>query len=146
MDGLPTLVRPQSPSVADAFPANDDEIPTPRRPASGIWVKVEEDPIPLVVRWVDPQGILAELRGDPVPIVPPANHTMEILPWDDVEIVEDRVQLQALLMPPSLYAPLPVLPVKTSKAIPQAVLFAAAVLVGFGCAALGFMGVLAVFG
>ena len=48
--------------------------------------------------------------------------------------------------PPSLYAPLPVFSVKTSKPIAQSILFVAAILLGFGCAALGFLGVLAVFG
>lgn len=145
LDGLPTLVRRSS--LPD--PEETLEQPSNARRPSGIWIRRDdavELAIPLVVRWIDPQAIIEELRLDPRPSIPPENHTMDVLPWD-LELVEDSIALQEMLKPPSMYAPLPILPVKMpSRPIPQAVLFAAAVLVGFGCAALGFLSVLALIG
>ncbi len=147
LDGLPTLVRTQC-SWAESIP-DPEETLEQRHPPSGIWIRRDdavELAIQLVVRWIDPNDIIEELRLDPRPTIPPENRTMDVLPWD-VEVVEDSIALQEMLKPPSLYAPLPILPVKMpSRPIPQAVLFAAAMLLGFGCAALGFLSVLALMG
>jgi hypothetical protein len=52
-----------------------------------------------------------------------------------------------MLEPPSMCAPLAIFPVKMpSRPIPRIVLFAAAMLLGVGCAALGFLSVLALMG
>jgi hypothetical protein len=142
LDGLPTLVKTHS--IPDP-----EETLEQRRPQSGIWLKRDDAvdlAIPLVVRWIDPSVIIEEFWLEPRPTIPPENHTMDVLPWD-VEVVEDSAALQEMLKPPSMYAPLPIFPVKMpSRPIPQAVLFAAAMLLGFGCAALGFLSVLALLG
>ena len=149
-DALPTLVK--RPSMIDPEetleqrPANDLSGAN-KRPVSGMWLKRDdaiELAIPLVVRWIDPIEIIEEMQLDPQPIIPIPNRTMDVLPWD-VELVEDSVALQQLLLPPQMHV-LPIHPVRTSKPIPNGLLFAAALVLGFGCAALGFLGVLALIG
>jgi hypothetical protein len=149
-DDLPTLVR--TPSMLDAEetleqrPANDLSGAN-KHPVSGFWVKREDAvdvAIPLVVRWVDPFAIIEEMQRDPQPVIPVPNNTMDVLPWD-VEVVEDSVALQQMLQPPTWYAPMPVHPIRTSKPIPNSVLFAAALVLGFACSALGCIAVLAMF-
>lgn len=127
-------------------PAND--LSGAKQRPSGFWVKRDdaiELAIPLVVRWVDPTVIIEEMQLDPQPVIPVPNHTMDVLPWD-VELVEDSVALQQMLQPPTWYAPMPVHPIRTSKPIPNSVLFAAALVLGFGCSALGCLAVLALIG
>lgn len=148
-DDAPTLVRTQSMVDAEETleqrPAND--LSGAHRPPSGIWVKRDdafELPIPLVVKWVDTLLIIGEMQLDPQPVIPEPNRTLDVLPWD-VEVVEDHAALQRMLQPPAWYAPMPVHPVRTSKPIPNSVLFAAALVLGFACSALGCLVVLAIF-
>jgi hypothetical protein len=144
LEAMPTVRKPSAPPANDTrrsgvWRRRADEhsgvapLPTPRTPDADLA-------IPLVVRWVDPQDILAELHADPWTATAPTSSapTLEVLPWE-IEIIEDTLELRASLLPPSLVGPLPVLSVTTPKGgLSVAWWLVPAAALGFALAACGW--------